>query len=196
LENFQSSFATQRGRAALITACRERLLKHPDRICDRLNVLDKHMQSYDQQHQTVLLPAGYDFLQPLAAAFARDLGGFSVFVLGLRDSFDRRSRQFVDIQKLYRRVNGRYVQQSRRERMARAAEKAEQLFGPVPYPQRIQWMTDVEHGWAKRRISFLKVARKTSGEQHLPTEDRAEALLEFWDNIDTEIHDGRLPKWN
>lgn len=179
-----------------IAASRERLLKDPDKICERLNVVDKHMQSYDQQHQTVALPVGFEFLQPLATAYARDLGGFLAFILDLRDSFDRRSRHFVDIQKLYRRVNGRYVQQSRRERMARATEKAEALFGPVPYPKRIQWMTDMEHEWARRRLEFLKVVRKRSGEQHLSTEDRAEALLEFWDIIDTEIYDGRLPKWN
>jgi hypothetical protein len=179
-----------------LAASKERLLKYPDKICDRLNVVDKHMQSYDQQHQTVLLPAGYEFLQPLATTFVRDLGGFGTFMLELRDSFDRRSRHFVDIQKLYRRVNGRYVQQSRRERMARATEKAEELFGPIPYPKRIQWMTDIEHEWAKRRLEFLKVVRKKSGEQHLSTEDRAEALLEFWDTIDTEIYDGRLSKWN
>jgi hypothetical protein len=57
-------------------------------------------------------------------------------------------------------------------------------------------MTDIEHEWAKRRLEFLKVVRKKSGEQHLSTEDRAEALLEFWDTIDTEIYDGRLSKWN
>jgi hypothetical protein len=175
---------------------RERLLKDPDKLYDRLNVVDKHMQSYDQAHQVVLLPAGHDFLQPLATMFVRDLGGFADFILELRDSFDRKSRHFVDLQKLYRRVNGRHVQQARRERMARAMEKAEELHGPVPYPKRIQWMTDVEHAWAKRRLAFLNDIRKKSGEQHLATEDRAEALLEFWEIIDTEIFDGRLPPWS
>lgn len=175
---------------------RERLLKDPDKICERLNVVDKHMQSYDQAHQVVLLPAGHEFLQPLATTFVRDLGGFASFILDLRNCFDRRSRHFVDLQKLYRRVNGRHVQQSRRERMARAMEKAESMYGPVPYPKRIQWMTDVEHGWAQRRIAFLAAIRKKSGDKHLPTEDRAEALLEFWDIIDTEIYEGSLPPWS
>lgn len=179
-----------------LPACRERLLKDPDKICERLYVVDKHMISYDQRHQAVLLPSGYEFLQPLATAFVRDLGGFAYFILELRDSFDRRSRHFVDIQKVYRRVNGRHVQQARRERMARAMEKAEELYGPVPYPKRIQWMTDVEHGWAKRRLAFLNDIRKKSGEQHLAAEDRAEALLEFWEVIDTEIFDGDLPPWS
>lgn len=184
------------GDLSYTVASRERLLKDPDRICERLNVVDKHMQSYDQQHQSVLLPAGYEFLQPLATVFSRDLGGFASFILDLRNCFDRRSRHFVDIQKVYRRVNGRHVQQSRRERMARAMEKAESMYGPVPYPKRIQWMTDVEHGWAQRRIAFLAAIRKKSGEQHMPTEDRAEALLEFWDIIDTEIYEGKLPPWS
>lgn len=175
---------------------RERLLKDPDKIYDRLNVVDKHMQSYDQAHQVVLLPAGHEFLQPLATTFVHNLGGFADFILELRDGFDRKSRLFVDLQKLYRRVNGRHVQQARRERMARAIIKAEELCGPVPYPKRIQWMTDVEHEWAQRRIAFLADVRKRSGEQHLATEDRAEALLEFWEIIDTDIHEGRLPPWN
>ena len=179
-----------------LAASRERLLKAPDKISERLNVVDKHMQSYDQQHQIMLLPAGYEFLQPLATAFVRDLGGFGTFILGLRDSFDRRSRHFVDIQKLYRRVNGRHVQQQRRERMARAMGKAEALYGDVAYPTRIQWMTNVEHKWARRRLEFLTGVRDRSGEQHLSTEDRTEALLEFWDKIDTEIYEGDLPPWN
>jgi hypothetical protein len=80
--------------------------------------------------------------------------------------------------------------------MGRAMEKAESLYGPVPYPTRIQWMTDVEHKWAKRRLEFLTTVRENSGGEHLSTEDRTEALLEFWDVVDTEIYEGDLPPWN
>jgi hypothetical protein len=186
----------QEDNSAYIAICRERLLKDPDKICDRLNVVDKHMQSYDQKHQVVLLPSGYEFLQPLATAFVRDLGGFVEFLRGLRDCFDRRSRQFVDLQALYRRTNGRHVQQQRRERSTRATQKAEQMWGPLPYTKRIQWIADLEHEWAARRLEFLTSERRRSGEDHLPRDNRTEALLEFWEIIDTEIHEGRLPKWN
>lgn len=180
----------------MIKVCKEKLLKDPDKIHDRLNVVDKHMQSYDQEHQTVLLPAGHEFLEPLVKVYINDLGGFTNFILTLRDSFDRKSRQFESLQALYRRINGRHVQQARRERMGRAMARAEELYGPIPYTHRIQWSADLEHQWAKRRLEFLEKERKRMGDTHLASEDRAEALLEFWDIIDTEIHEGSLPKWN
>ena len=179
-----------------VRGCTEFFLRNPNAISKWLNTADKHMQSYVANPELFLLAKQHEVLRPLVMAYAKDLGGFTEYLLELRGNFDRRSAEFVEIQAIYRRTNGRYVQQVRRERMGRAMEKAEALHGPVPYPTRIQWMTDVEHKWAKRRLEFLTTVRRNSGGEHLSTEDRTEALLEFWDVIDTEIHEGDLPPWN
>ena len=179
-----------------LRGCTEFFLRNPNAISKWLNTADKHMQSYAANPELFMLAKQHEFLRPLVMAYARDLEGFTQYLLELRTNFDRRSVEFVEIQAIYRRTNGRHVQQARRERMARAMEKNEALHGEVAYPTRIQWMTDVEHKWAQRRLEFLTGVRKTSGGQHLSTEDRTEALLEFWDIIDTEIYKGDLPPWN
>lgn len=101
------------------------------------------------------------------------------------------------MQKLYRRVNGRYVQQIRRERASRACVKAEEIFGTTDYHSRLQWVADLEHSWAARRLLFLDSHREASKTERIDTETRAELLAEFWDIIDTEVFEGKgLPPWN
>lgn len=172
------------------------LLRNPDKVNEWLIIADKHMMSYAKDKELFALPKQHELIKPLVEVFAHDLGGFAEYLLELRDNFDRRSRQFVDIQTIYRRVNGRYVQQQRRERMARAVAKAEELYGELTYTKRMQWMAELEHKWAQRRLAFLEQQRVRIKQQRLDTELRAEMLLEFWDIIDTEIHKGELPPWN
>jgi len=172
------------------------LLRNPDKVNEWLIIADKQMMSYAKDKELFALPKQHELIKPLVEVFAHDLGGFAEYLLELRDNFDRRSRQFVDIQSIYRRVNGRYVQQQRRQRMARAVAKAEELYGEIAYTKRVQWMADVEHEWARRRLAFLEQQRVRIKQQRLDTELRSEMLLEFWDIIDTEIHKGELPPWN
>ena len=154
------------------------------------------MTSYEDNPEVFLLPKAHEFLKPLIEAYSNNLEGFTQYVLEIRDSFDRRSLQFVKVQAIYRRLNGRYVQQSRRERMARAIIKAEALYGEIPYTKRMQWMAEQEHIWAQRRLAFLEQQRKRLKQDRLSTDLRTEMLLEFWDIIDTEIYEGNLPPWN
>ena len=172
------------------------LLRNPDKVKDWLNIADKHMISYKSDPETFLLPKAHAFLKPLIDAFVHDLEGFTEYLLNIRDNFDRRSLPFVEVQAIYRRLNGRYVQQSRRERMAKAVAKAEELFGEIAYTKRMQWMAELEHKWAQRRLAFLEQQRKRLKQERLSTEMRTEMLLEFWDIIDTEIYKGELPPWN
>lgn len=172
------------------------LLRNPDKVSEWVIIADKHMMSYAKDQRLFVLPKQHEFMKPLIEAFAHDLVGFAEYLLQLRDNFDRRSRQFVDIQAVYRRVNGRSVQQQRRERMARAIAKAEELYGEIAYTKRMQWMAELEHHWAQRRLAFLEQQRKRLKQERLSTEMRTEMLLEFWDIIDTEIYKGELPQWN
>lgn len=179
-----------------LSAVTATLLRNPDKVKEWLTIADKHMTSYEDNPEVFLLPKAHEFLKPLIEAYSNNLEGFTQYLLELRDNFDRKSSQFVDVQAIYRRLNGRYVQQSRRERMARAIIKAEALFGEIPYTKRMQWMAEQEHVWAQRRLAFLEQQRKRLKQERLSTELRTEMLLEFWDIIDTEIYKGELPPWN
>jgi len=179
-----------------LSAVTATLLRNPDKVEEWLTIADKHMTSYEDNPEVFLLPKAHEFLKPLIEAYSNNLEGFTQYVLEIRDSFDRRSLQFVKVQAIYRRLNGRYVQQSRRERMARAIIKAEALYGEIPYTKRMQWMAEQEHIWAQRRLAFLEQQRKRLKQERLSTELRTEMLLEFWDIIDTEIYEGNLPPWN
>jgi hypothetical protein len=171
------------------------LLRNPDKVKKWITVADKYMQTYADNSEMFLLPKAHEFMKPLIDSYALNLEGFTQYLLGLRDCFDRRSAQFTEVQAIYRRVNGRYVQQQRRERIGRAVAKAEELYGEIPYQQRMQWMADREHEWALRRLAWLDIQRRRIGER-ISVEVRTELLLEFWDMIDTEIYEGDLPSWN
>lgn len=178
---------------ALLT---ETMLRNPDKVKDWLNIADKHMMNYASNPDVFLLPKAHEFMKPLIEAFTRSTEGYARYLVDLRDNFDRRSLPFVEIQAIYRRVNGRAVQQARRERIARAVAKAEELYGEIPYTKRMQWMAEREHEWAQRRLGFLEAQRERLKLEHLDVEVRTEMLLEFWDIIDTEIYKGELPPWN
>ncbi|MDA7805618.1 hypothetical protein N8991_06145 [Schleiferiaceae bacterium] len=179
-----------------LSAVTATLLRNPDKVKEWLTIVDKHMTSYADNPEVFLLPKAHEFLKPLIEAYAHNLEGFTQYLLELRDNFDRRSLQFVEVQAIYRRLNGRFVQQSRRDRMARAIIKADTLFGEIAYTKRMQWMAELEHVWAQRRLAFLEQQRKRLKQDRLSTELRTEMLLEFWDIIDTEIYEGNIPPWN
>ena len=179
-----------------LSAVTATLLRNPDKVKEWLTIVDKHMTSYADNPEVFLLPKAHEFLKPLIEAYAHNREGFTQYLLELRDNFDRRSLQFVEVQAIYRRLNGRFVQQSRRDRMARAIIKADTLFGEIAYTKRMQWMAELEHVWAQRRLAFLEQQRKRLKQDRLSTELRTEMLLEFWDIIDTEIYEGNIPPWN
>lgn len=172
------------------------LLRNPDKIKDWLSIADKYMQTYAENPEMFVLPRAHEHLKPLITTFAHDLEGFTFYLLELRDNFDRNSAQFKDVQAVYRRMNGRHVQQQRRHRINRAVSKAEELYGEIPYTHRMQWMAELEHDWARRRMAFLEAQRTRLRQERLSTEQRTELLLEFWDEVDTEIYEGKLPPWN
>ena len=176
--------------------CTKALLRNPDKMREWLAIADKHMQTYAEDKKNFLLPRAHEFLEPLILAYANDLEGFTEYLVAMRNRFDRSSAAFKDIQATYRRINGRYIQQQRRERMERALAKAEELHGKIPFMQRMQWIAALEHEWAKRRLDFLDAQRRKYEDERLPVEDRVELLAEFWEGIDNEIHEGNIPNWN
>ena len=184
------------GEDGVLPECKDTLLRNPDKLGEWLSVADKHMQSYAEDPKTFLLPKAHVFLQSLIETYTSDLEGFTEYLADLRDRFDRKSAAYKDVQKVYRRINGRYIQQQRRERMDRAVKKAEELFETIPFLQRMQWIANLEHQWAKRRLEFLEAQRGRYKNGRLPAEDRVALLEDFWKQIDDEITDGNVPPWN
>lgn len=173
------------------------LLRNPSSVKKWLTLADKYMQTFTQDPLNFLLPKAHEILKPLIEVYARNTDGFLQYIMGVRDSFAKGDNAWEDAQLVYRRINGRYVQQLRRERSKRAVEKAQELYGSPPtYNARLQWISDLEHGWAQRRLSFLDAARKQLTNNRVDTETRAELLLEFWETIDMEIYEGKIPPWN
>ena len=171
-------------------------LRSPDKAAEWLTLADKYAQAYLEDPKIFLLPTAHGFLKPIIERYANDLEGLAQYVETVRDAFDRRSAQWLAIQRVYRRINGRHVQQLRRSRSNRAVEKAIELFGSVDYQTRLQWVANLEKDWAKRRLVFLDAQRDKFKGGRISVEDRVELLAEFWNDIDTEIYEGRLKKWN
>lgn len=173
------------------------LVKNPHSVEKWLNLADKYMQTLTENKTGFLLPKAHDFLKPIVYAYHNNIEGFSLYLIDVRDNFSKEDLTWDQVQKLYRRVNGRYVQQIRRERASRACVKAEEIFGTTDYHSRLQWVADLEHSWAARRLLFLDSHREASKTERIDTETRAELLAEFWDIIDTEVFEGKgLPPWN
>lgn len=170
------------------------LLDNSDKIAKWLGLADKYIQSYNDDPSTFMLPRAHAFLKPIIESYATNLEGFLSYVSGIRDSLPRQSAAYAEIQTVFRRINGRWTQQQRRERSARAVAKATELYGEIDYHTRQKWVADLEHQWAQRRLEYMDNASR--GER-LDMEERAELLAIFWDEIETEIFNGeRLPRWN
>ncbi len=174
----------------------EQLINNGKSVKKWLTLADKYMQEYAKDRDTVI-PASHKFLVPLIETYARNTEGFVQYVVHIRDSFSKEDAAWEQVQAVHRRINGRLVQQMRRERSNRAIAQAETLYGETDYHTRLQWVSTLEHGWAKRRLAYLNDWRKKTGEERVDVETRAELLAEFWDIIDTEIYEAKeLPPWN
>lgn len=177
--------------------CTEFLEKNPHSVQKWLNLADKYMQTLVANPEMFLLPKAHEFLKPVIARYAKDIDGFSRYLIDIRDTFSPTDLAWEQVQTIYRRVNGRFVQQLRRERSNRAIEKATELHGKPAYHSRLKWVSDLEHGWANRRLLFLDKYRDTMKGARIDVETRAELLAQFWEIIDTEIFEGKgLPPWN
>jgi len=180
-----------------VDSCMDTLLKTPTAIKKWITVADKYMQTKASDPEMYILPKPHSFLEPVINSFYKDPDGFLEFILNVRDQLEKQDNTWDEVQSVYRKINGRFVQKARRERAARAVAKAEDLFGETDFHSRMQWTADLEHAWANRRLEFLNGYRAKYKTERLDVDTRAEVLAEFWDAIDTEIYEGRnLPPWN
>jgi hypothetical protein len=152
-----------------------------------------YIGSFNQMPDAFVLPAQHAVLKPVIEAFNLDTATFVNYIRAIRDQYEP-GQQKVELQRLYRTILTRSVQQSRRGRVHRAIVATEKMLGRTLDPDERDRVTlKLEQHWAHRRLEFLKSARSTTDKGRLNTDERSEKLQEFWDEIDAEIARGELP---
>jgi hypothetical protein len=179
-----------------INECTRVLLQNPSSLAKWLNSADKYMQTFAADPGQLLLPNAHAFMEPIIRTYAHNTEEFIQYLLYIRDTFGVNELTREHVQNIRRRVTIRHAQQVRRERSSRATAKAKELYGENSYHARLKWVSDLEHGWAQRRLAFLAKHRSTLKGKKIDAEARADLLAEFWDIIDTEIFEGEIPPWN
>lgn len=177
--------------------CTEFFLRNGKSITKWLTTADKHMQTFVKEPDSFLLPKAHSFLQPLIETYAKNTEGFTWYLIEIRDQFSKEDAAWECVQAMYRRLNGRVVQQLRRQRSNKAIAVAEGLYGETDYHTRLRWVAKLEHRWAQRRLDFLDAYRGRTGGDRIDTETRADLLAEFWEIVDTEIFEKKeIPDWS
>lgn len=157
-----------------------------------LRLLDMYISQYNQMPAAFVLPREYAVLEPLIAAMARNHPKIVQYIKAIRDTLPKGSKA-ADVNELYRTVMTRFIQQDRRQRMARALERAAELHGPAPSREvRVAYETKLYTLWGRRREELL---RRAKGSDRLMTEERSEILELFWKEVDEQIEAGDLPPW-
>lgn len=156
-----------------------------------IRLLDMYVEQYRKYPSAFVLPREHYVLEPLVAVFVRNPEQLVPYIKVIRDTLPKGEQAF-EVNGLYRTILTRYVQQERRERMARALDKAEDLFGKFESSEeRSQYENKLYALWATRRKELLAKGAKTTG--RLSVQERADVLELFWKEIDKEIDEGRLP---
>lgn len=158
-----------------------------------LRLADMYIATFNQMPASFVLPAQHAVLKPAIVAFHHDPATFARYIEAIRDQFPPGDKK-IGLHRLYRTVLTRVVQQDRRARMARALVAVEKMIGrPLTTDERERVIHKLEQHWAYRRMQFLKAARSSTAKGRLSSDERAEMLKQFWEEIDAEIERRELP---
>lgn len=150
----------------------------------------QHGEAYEVSHT-------YRHLVPLVQAFTHNFTGWIKFVRALRDDIadgsGRSSARYVQMQRFFRTLEVRYAQQARRERIRQAVAWLESHYPALTADQKKLWVKRLEQLWMKQRHAWLNGHRQ--GNKHLTLEDQRRVLDEFWADVDENIRQGNLPKY-
>ena len=176
---------------AVIDEATEVILRQPEHIITRIDLLDRYIKSSDPNGPNFLLPPEHEVLQPIGEKIGTNLNEFIQYILHLRDRFSKNSAEWRKIQAIYRKINTRYIQQQRRERTKKAIQANRKVFTEKPeYSVKLQWIANIEKIWAEKRLLYLEVRRKSGHRAHLKYDELNEVLAEFWEQISEEIDRG------
>lgn len=164
-----------------------------DRPAEWLRLADLYMNTYNQMPETFVLPAQHAMLKPVIDTFKSDLERFVLYVQAIRDQYGPGEKR-VELQKLYRTILVRQMQQSRRSRVGRALKVVETMLNRGLGPdERERVSRKLDQHWARRRQLYLEGARRGTDKGRLSSDERSELLNEFWAEVDAEIDRRELP---
>lgn len=169
------------------------LVSSPDRA-RMIEAVDAYIGAFLKTPDGFVMPNVYKALTPLVEQFAYDHAGWVVFVRDLTEEFAKRSEPRMELQTLLRTLEQREDARVRRERIARAVAKSEELYGPF---------TDSEDArrfgrklfdlWKIGRQNLLTKRKLESRDNKLSAEERSDLCDEYWQRIDDDITEGRIP---
>jgi hypothetical protein len=170
----------------------ERLLAAKEPV-DALEQIDKYIRARERIDADLRIPERDAWLAPVVDAYTGQLDAWVRFIAHVRD--DHIAPASVDWQAahaLYRRVLLRATQRSRRERLDRACAKAVELgILADSFDARTAYAKKCTAEWVEHKMLALKERR--AGKLHLSVAERAEALEQFWREVDADIERGVLP---
>ena len=159
-----------------------------------LRLADKYMAVYRTDKKRFALVKEHRFLEPVIKYYAPRAKGFAAYILRVRDNYPRGTAEYDALNKLYRTVFTRAVQQERRARADAAVALAEKAYGPPPsFSERLSWIARREADWARQRRDYLSAERQKAGGK-LSRDETNDRLAEFWSEIDADIAAG-VPPW-
>lgn len=171
------------------------LLRTPDAAV-QLELADNYMQAYNKKPSKFILPAAHARLKPIIEAFASDTQAFSHYIRAVRDAHE--GIVFDALQQLYRRVNGRAMQRTRRVKQDKALlvwkpYMEAKLGRKIPYSDRRRVEEYIEQAWGKMRLAALAEERALRRTNRLAREDEEIFLESYHKHFDMELDAGRLP---
>lgn len=170
------------------------ILLSNEQPAELLRLADKYMEVYRTDKKRFSLTSEHVFLEPVVKYYATRPKAFAAYILKIRDEHAKGGVTYADLNKLYRTVFTRAVQQDRRARADAAVKKAEKKYGPPPtFSERLAWIARREADWAKQRRAFLDEERTARGGK-LRREETTELLKSFWADVDASIDIG-VPPW-
>jgi hypothetical protein len=172
---------------------REHLLFRPD-VADVLRIADNYLINIARMGSSFYLPLEHAEVKPILDYYAGDLKGWVKYIHGIRNMIGKQDARWPSMQELYRTVEIRLTQRDRRVRINAAIDcaVAKGLIESTTDSKRRYEKRCVQE-WIKRRTLLLTTHMKSNPKGRLDEVSRAELLDEFWERIDQEIAEGKVP---
>jgi len=163
-----------------------------------LELADGYMKQYLQNPDRFILPREHATVAPFIETFSHEPAKWLKFVRAVRDelceSDGPRSDRYRGAHKVFRTLEVRYVQQERRERIRQAVAWLESQCPTLTTDQKKLWVKRLEQLWMKQRRAWLAAHRKQHGKR-LNLDEQREVLDAFWADVDDNIKQGNLPRY-
>lgn len=165
---------------------------------DDLLMVETLMDNVRQRGTEYEISRTYLHLVPFVEAYTYNMVGWLKFVRSVRDDiasiYGRGSAKYMGMQKFFRTLEVRYVQQMRRERLRQAVAWLEVEHPGLTTEQKKLWCKRLEQLWMKQRRAWLAAHRKQHGKR-LNLDEQREVLDAFWADVDDNIKQGNLPRY-